>query len=111
MEAAWVAAEEASALPQQVEPEAEAWPQVEALAAVEVAASPLEALLELLPRVEEVAASEEVVVQPLEAAVKSPPEEAAVLLVEQVEQSVAYLPHYFLCLEFPDPPRLAEVSC
>ena len=69
MEAAWAEAEEASALPQQVEPEvgaaaeasssavpleghpwaveassvepvAEAWPQVVALAAVEVAASP-----------------------------------------------------------------------
>tara|TARA_R110002020_G_scaffold157044_3_gene339319 strand:+ start:81 stop:266 length:186 start_codon:yes stop_codon:yes gene_type:complete len=53
----------------------------------------------------------EVVVQPLEAAVKSLPEEAVVLLVEQVEQSLAYLPRYCLYREYPDPPRLAEASC
>ena len=52
-----------------------------------------------------------VVVQPLEAAVKSLPEEAVVLLVEQVEQSLAYLPRYCLYREYPDPPHLAEASC
>ena len=41
----------------------------------------MEALLELLPRVEEVAASEAVVVQPLQVAVKLLPE-GAVLMVE-----------------------------
>ena len=45
------------------------------------------------------------------AVVKLLPEVAVLVLVEQAEQWLAYLPHYCLYREYPDPPRWAEASC